>query len=192
VVEMPAYFDARFPAAVPFTGPVFDPHHRVTASERAGFRASGQRRTRVANAPRHAPEGTPVLNRRMICVHLVGANSAGSERSRRDGSTEAVAPARVHFTPRVALSAFDTGLNFWDRALLENVQRHGPKAAYVIGHTLAGPGWDTDPIGDGWLLWRLRRMATLPVPLVRLLGELDTLRGTRVKFYLPVSNCWKA
>jgi hypothetical protein len=80
-----------------------------------------------------------------------------------------------------------TGLNFWERALLQNVEQHGPKAAYVVGHTLAGPGWDADPIGDGWLLWRLRRLSTLPVPLVRLLGDLDTLRGTRVEL-LPAGS----
>jgi hypothetical protein len=74
-----------------------------------------------------------------------------------------------------------TGLNFWERALLENVQQHGPKAAYAVGHTLAGLGWDADPVGDGWLLWRLRRLSILPVPLVRLLGDSDTLRGTRVE-----------
>jgi hypothetical protein len=81
----------------------------------------------------------------------------------------------------------DTGLNFWERALLENVQQHGPRAAYVVGHTLAGRGWDADPIGDGWLLWRLRRMSTLPIPLVRLLGERDTLPGTRVEL-LPAGR----
>lgn len=82
---------------------------------------------------------------------------------------------------------FSTGLNFWERALLENIQHHGPNAAYVVAHTLTGLGWDADPIGDGWLLWRLRRLSSLPVPLVRLLGNRHTLQGTRVEL-LPAGR----
>jgi hypothetical protein len=76
----------------------------------------------------------------------------------------------------------DTGIAFWDHALLANVKAHGPRTPYVLGHTLAGPGWDVDPVGDGWLFWRLRRMAapSLGLPLIVLSGDPSSYRTCTV------------
>ncbi len=76
----------------------------------------------------------------------------------------------------------DTGLTHWDRLLLSNTAEHGPRGAYIVGHTLGGFGWDTDPVGDIWLLWRLRRLADvrLKYRLVEFDGDPFFLRGLNV------------
>lgn len=74
-----------------------------------------------------------------------------------------------------------TGLSFWDRALLANVAKRGPNAAGAIAYTISGKGWDMDPIGDGWLFWRLLRLSASRVPLVRVTGNVTAIRGTTVE-----------
>lgn len=77
----------------------------------------------------------------------------------------------------------DTGLSRWDRILLRKVESHGPRGSAVMGHSLAADGWDQDPVGDGWLYWRLRRLAStsLRYPLLELLGELSDYRTVTVR-----------
>jgi hypothetical protein len=75
----------------------------------------------------------------------------------------------------------DTGLSFWDRALLENVRAQESKAALVVANTLAGPAWDVDPLGDGWLFWRLRRLSAMSVPLLRLVHTTGALSAAIVE-----------
>jgi len=75
-----------------------------------------------------------------------------------------------------------TGLNAWEFQLLRYVSEEGPSAVKVVGFTLAHDLAFPDWIGDGYLFYRLRRLANaaLPRPLLRLSGETNTLRGTLV------------
>lgn len=76
----------------------------------------------------------------------------------------------------------DNGLGHWDQLLPCNVAEYSPRGAYTIGRTLGGEGWDTDPVGDYWLLWRLRRFAdkSLQHPLVELEGDPFQIGGLKV------------
>jgi len=40
----------------------------------------------------------------------------------------------------------DTGLSHWDHLLIANTVRFGPKAALIVGNTLSGARWGTDPV----------------------------------------------
>jgi len=76
----------------------------------------------------------------------------------------------------------DTGVAYWDFKLLENVQRHGPAAVRVIGHTM-GENWeDGDLVGDWYLFGRLLRMANqqLPKPLLTCTGDRRNMRDVKV------------
>jgi hypothetical protein len=75
-----------------------------------------------------------------------------------------------------------SGLSRYDARLLTNAREHGPDVPRVIGHTLAGAGWDSDPVGDGWLYWRLRRMAdrSLRAPLLSIKSQDASYRGATV------------
>lgn len=78
-----------------------------------------------------------------------------------------------------------TGLTYWDGQLLENVQNHGPRAAYVIGYTIASDlaDGDGDCVGDGYLFYRLRRLGSdkKPEPLIQLHGTTHSIRETSVE-----------
>jgi len=78
-----------------------------------------------------------------------------------------------------------SGLNYWDRRLLENVARRGPVAARIIGHTIADDTDDADMVGDRYLFWRLHRMAEgqCRAPLVHVSGTTTQLRGTEVTLF---------
>ena len=88
-------------------------------------------------------------------------------RQRREPSPLRNALARLaRWYPQI-----DTGLGHWDYRLLANTGREGPRASHIVAHTLAIPGSEPDPIGDFWLFWRLRRLATSRHPLVILEGN---------------------
>jgi hypothetical protein len=75
------------------------------------------------------------------------------------------------------------GLPHWDHQLLRNVDRHGPSAARVIGHTLGENLRDGDLTGDLYLYWRLLRMASaaLSRPLLGIAGDMRTMQGADVE-----------
>jgi len=75
-----------------------------------------------------------------------------------------------------------TGLNAWEYQLLKYAREEGPKAAKVVGFTMAHDMDFPDWVGDGYLLQRIRRLAdaAIPKPLLRVTGESQTLRGALV------------
>lgn len=77
----------------------------------------------------------------------------------------------------------DSGLSRWDGILLRDAKMHGPSVLHVIANALAGDAWDNDPVGDMWLYWRLRRLAStwLPYPLLELSGEPADYRAVTVR-----------
>lgn len=76
-----------------------------------------------------------------------------------------------------------TGLNYWDFALLSAVSARGPKAARVIGYTIGDAYNDGDNVGDWFLFERLLGLGDerLPKPLVKLTGEMESMRNTLVE-----------
>jgi hypothetical protein len=66
-----------------------------------------------------------------------------------------------------------SGLDYWDRQLLENVRKSGPKASAVLSATIAAMNEDADLVGDLYTFSRLVRMASpaAPRPLVDLAGN---------------------
>jgi len=76
-----------------------------------------------------------------------------------------------------------TGLTYWDRELLEDVRRHGPRGARVIGHVLVKNLEDADLVGDWYLFGRMLRLADtrLPKPLLEIDGNAKDMRGTDVR-----------
>jgi hypothetical protein len=77
----------------------------------------------------------------------------------------------------------DTGLSRWDSFLLRGAATYGPRAVRVLSHALAEGGWDEDPVGDIWLYWRLRRLAStsLPHPLLDISGDLSDIPNVCVR-----------
>ncbi len=75
-----------------------------------------------------------------------------------------------------------SGLGFWDRALLREVQLHGPNAARVIGYTMVDHWSDGDIVGDWYLFGRLLQMGNpeLPAPLVSM-TDTDDMRNAQVQ-----------
>jgi hypothetical protein len=73
-----------------------------------------------------------------------------------------------------------SGLDFWDRELLRNVRKRGPRAARVIGYTMGEHFDEGDLIGDLYFFWRLLEMssAKLPQPLLSRSGDGNTMQGT--------------
>jgi hypothetical protein len=69
--------------------------------------------------------------------------------------------------------SLDTGLNYWDRQMLENVKTHGPKAGNVLAHTIEAMFEDGDLVGDLFMASRLLVMSNpeLPKPLVNFTGS---------------------
>ncbi len=76
------------------------------------------------------------------------------------------------------------GLGCYEELLLRNVVNHGPKAVRVIAHSMVEGGDNLgELVGDGWLFWRLRRLAapSCVEPLVTLAGaDPSQMRGTDV------------
>ena len=66
-----------------------------------------------------------------------------------------------------------SGLNYWDRHLLESVQTHGPKVADVIAHTIEAMFEDGDLVGDLYTFSRLLGMTSsaMPHPLLNFSGS---------------------
>jgi hypothetical protein len=101
--------------------------------------------------------------------------------SRKDGCLPVLRSALSQLIWRYPDSG--SGLSRWDFRLLANIREHGPRAIMALGHTLSAPGWDDDPVGDGWLFWRARRFASesLAHPLVKLFGSLSDYREATVE-----------
>jgi hypothetical protein len=80
---------------------------------------------------------------------------------------------------RYPLAGF--GINRWERRVLEHVAARGPSLVRAVAHTLADSTETADWIGDGWLYWRVRRLAdpALAAPLVELDRPTPELRGRR-------------
>jgi hypothetical protein len=66
-----------------------------------------------------------------------------------------------------------TGLNYWDRLLLEAVRDSGPKVASVLGHIIEAMFVDGDLVGDLYMSSRLLAMSasSLPSPLLNFTGS---------------------
>jgi hypothetical protein len=66
-----------------------------------------------------------------------------------------------------------TGLNFWDRHLLQGARIKGPKAAAVVAHTIDAMSEDGDLVGDLYTFSRLLGMSSsnLPRPLLDFSGS---------------------
>jgi uncharacterized protein DUF1835 len=75
-----------------------------------------------------------------------------------------------------------TGLSYWDSVLLKYVREHGPRAARIIGQTMAGEWDDGDLTGDSYLFGRLLRLGDerLPKPLLHLTGSKSNMRTTEL------------
>ena len=75
-----------------------------------------------------------------------------------------------------------TGVNAWEYQLLRYVREQGPKATRVLGSTMAHDMDFPDWVDDGYLFQRVHRLAdaALPRPLLTVMGETQTLRGTLV------------
>ncbi|HUQ09391.1 MAG TPA: DUF1835 domain-containing protein [Steroidobacteraceae bacterium] len=73
-----------------------------------------------------------------------------------------------------------TGLDFWDRQLLQNVRERGPRAARVVGYTMGEHMDGGDLIGDLYFFWRLLHMASpaLPEPLLTMSGSGSAMQDT--------------
>ena len=76
-----------------------------------------------------------------------------------------------------------TGLGYIDWELLKQSQAHGPKVSSVIGHTMIINSEYLDPVGDVYLLGRLRDLAdpNLPSPALELEGDSRSIRGCTVR-----------
>lgn len=75
-----------------------------------------------------------------------------------------------------------TGLGYWDWRLLANAQKHGPRVARIIGHTLVERDDDPDWIGDLYLFRRLLRLGEerLNEPLLTISGTQQSMHDTSV------------
>jgi len=75
-----------------------------------------------------------------------------------------------------------TGLNFWDRRLLQDVRDHGPEAAEVIAHTIGDMLADGDLVGDLYTFSRMLAMGadSLPQPLLTISGSRQQIRRAGV------------
>jgi hypothetical protein len=77
----------------------------------------------------------------------------------------------------------DSGLSRWDSILLRCAATYGPNAVRVIARTMTGGGWDNELVGDIWLYWRLRRLASASLrhPLLDLSGDADDISKVSVR-----------
>ena len=71
-----------------------------------------------------------------------------------------------------------SGLTHWDHLLLRMVPGSGPTAGRVMAHAMTEHLEDVDPVGDVYMLGRLKRMADarLPKPLIEMGGDLTSIR----------------
>lgn len=69
--------------------------------------------------------------------------------------------------------SLSSGLNYWDRQLLEDVKNYGPKASSVLAHTIETMFEDGDLVGDLFMASRLLVMSSpsLPSPLLHFNGN---------------------
>ncbi|HEY7681403.1 MAG TPA: DUF1835 domain-containing protein [Gemmatimonadales bacterium] len=76
-----------------------------------------------------------------------------------------------------------TGLGYWDWELLRHSQAQGAKAVTIVAHTLRTNSGCLDPVGDGYLLGRLRSLADrrLPHPALVLAGDVESARDQGVE-----------
>ncbi len=77
----------------------------------------------------------------------------------------------------------ESGLNAWDRLLLQHVRDEGPKATHVVGFTMADVMGFPEWVSDGYLFQRLRRLgdSRLARPFVVLSSETALMRDTEVR-----------
>ena len=75
-----------------------------------------------------------------------------------------------------------TGLNYWDRYLLQAVEAHAPKASAVIAHTIKAMFEDGDLVGDLYTFSRLLNMgsSSWPQPLVNFSGSRQRISRAEV------------
>lgn len=73
-----------------------------------------------------------------------------------------------------------TGLDHWDRRLLEAVRAQGPITSSVIATINEAMLEDGDLVGDLYTFSRLNRMSLLPKPLVELTGNRQQIARTKV------------
>jgi hypothetical protein len=71
-----------------------------------------------------------------------------------------------------------SGLDFWDRQLLRNVQARGPRAMPIVGYTMGEHFDEGDLIGDLYFFWRLLQMARAPKPLLVMTGDGSSMQET--------------
>jgi hypothetical protein len=91
-------------------------------------------------------------------------------------SRQAQAPWYLRDAVRKVMRRFPdraSGLNFWDRHLLQSVRSKGPSAAAVVAHTIDAMAEDGDLVGDLYTFSRLLDMSssTMPQPLLSFSGS---------------------
>jgi hypothetical protein len=76
-----------------------------------------------------------------------------------------------------------TGLSYIDWELLKQSQVHGPEVTSVVAHTIMINAEQLDPVGDLYLLGRLRGLANpnLLHPALELTGDSYSMRGCTVR-----------
>jgi hypothetical protein len=76
-----------------------------------------------------------------------------------------------------------SGLPFWDLALLREARRHSPNTRRIIGNAMVNHWDDGDLVGDYYLFGRILRLGNpaLPQPLLELSGSTSDMRETEVK-----------
>ncbi len=100
--------------------------------------------------------------------------------------THASANAWLKRAMRLLLRRFpdkQTGLPFWDLALLRETRRHSPNTRRVIGNAMVNYWDDGDLTGDYYLFGRMLRLADagLPRPLLEVSGNTSDMRETEVR-----------
>lgn len=75
-----------------------------------------------------------------------------------------------------------SGMAWWDFALLSEVRSRGPRAARVIGYTIGNAIHEPDLVGDLYLFGRLLRLGDprLPAPLLEVAGDRMDMREVEV------------
>ncbi len=76
--------------------------------------------------------------------------------------------------------AAEAGLSYWDRVILVNCAQYGPKAARILGYTIAHNRDYADRPDDLYLFGRIKRLGNcrLAHPLLDLTGDLSEIRST--------------
>jgi hypothetical protein len=71
-----------------------------------------------------------------------------------------------------------SGLCYWDQALLARVEKLGPGVSQIIGYTMAETYEFGDLVGDWYLFGRILKMGSAKSPLLKLEGDLQSIRNT--------------